>query len=54
MYLNVTKVCIYVEPDPVTHDTSDLDQHSTYYMLEKLQNGHIFYTYNFVFEHGKV
>ena len=54
MYTVVTQFCIHVETDPMTHDTLNLDQYSTYYMLKKLQNGHVFSTYGVVFEHDKV
>ena len=36
------------------YNTLNLDNNSTYHMLEKLQNGHVFYTYGIVFEHDKV
>ncbi len=53
MYTLVTKVCTCVEPDPMTHDNFNLDHYCTYYMLQKLQNGHVFYMYGVVFEHDK-
>jgi len=45
MYTIVTKVCIHVELDPVTHGTSNLDHYCTSYMSKKLQNDHVFYMY---------
>ena len=54
MYAVVKQICICVEPNPMTHDTLNLDQYSTYYMFEKLLNGHVFYTNGVVFEHDKV
>jgi hypothetical protein len=52
--LNVSKVCIHVESDPMTHGTPNLDHYYTSHMSQKLQNGHVFYTYGVIFEHDKI
>ena len=54
MYTVVTQICIHVAPNPMVDDTLNSDHYSTYQMLEELQNGHVFYTYDVVFVHDMV
>ena len=49
MYTVVTKICIRDEPNLMIHGILNLDHDSTYYMLDKLQNGHVFYMYRIIF-----